>query len=180
MKISAFSIAATLILGCSATAHAQTVTSTTSVVSVVPAAWSLGTAIDPASGSEYEVTTTGAASQNSSQLQFHVTRLTMVGKVTTRATNDTTLRTGKSKTVGEVSALLSNVFSKFLNGVPPGTILGKLGAVEKGGEVLFVAESSEILRFDFINKNAPASEKKFSRADVTALAGILAKAPLRN
>ncbi|HEY5894159.1 MAG TPA: hypothetical protein VIT91_13115 [Chthoniobacterales bacterium] len=155
-------------------------TTTTTVVSPVPTAWSLGTAIDPASGSEYEVTTTGTASQNSSQLQFHVTTLTTVGKTTTRATNDTTLRTGKSKTVGQVKALLSTVFSKFLNGVPPGTILGKLGAVEKGGEVLFVAESPEVLRFDFINKNAPASEKKFSRADVTALAGILAQAPLRN
>lgn len=179
MRTSFFSVVAILILS-SAVAQPQTVTTTTTVVSPVPTAWSLGTAIDPASGSEYEVTTTGTASQNSSQLQFHVTTLTTVGKTTTRATNDTTLRTGKSKTVGQVKALLGSVFSKFLNGVPPGTILGKLGAVEKGGEVLFVAESPEVLRFDFINKNAPASEKKFSRADVTALAGILAQAPLRN
>lgn len=172
MKTSIFTIVATLILG-SLTAYGQT--ATTPAAAAAPTVLSLGTAIDPASGSEYAVTATGAASQNSRQIQFHVTRVTTEGKTTTRSTSDTILRTGKSKTVGDVKTLLSVVFNKFLNGAPTGAVLGKLGAVGKGGEVLFVAESPETLRLDFITKGAPAVAKRFSRADVTALAGILAQ-----
>lgn len=113
----------------------------------------------------YSITASGQPGENLQEVQF---RTATGGKTTV-----VTLRTGRQKTVGQVTALVGGVFQKFLAGQPANTTLGSLGSLKKGGEVLFVSESPEKLRFDFATPGLPPCSSVFGRADAEAFATIL-------
>lgn len=123
-----------------------------------------------AGASKYSVTTTGQPEQNLQTVQFRVTRADAESTTIT-----VTLHTGKTKTVAQVTALMSSVFKKFLTAPVPNTVLGSLGSFEKGGEVDFVAESPQILRFDFRNPGEVPNSAQFSQADVATFLALLNK-----
>ena len=82
-----------------------------------------------------------------------------------------TFATGKHKTVSQLDASLAEIFRRFLANPPPepNQELGKIGDVQHGGEVRFVATSSNILRFDNVTPDEPVRVSSYSRADVAAL-----------
>ena len=137
------------------------------VFSWAATAWgdmTLGTQVDAQTGVNYTVTSTGDWNQNLSELQIEITR--------GRAINTLKMRTGKQKTVGQVNDLLHKAFQRFLAGQAPGTVVGTLGNIKYGGDVAFVVESDETLRFDFRNTDGTGHSSRFNRADATALAAI--------
>ncbi len=149
-------VAALLVVGSMAASQAQI---------PAPLAISLGTQTDSASNTTYSISTSGHSDQNRQEVQF---RITTEGK-----TSVVTLLTGRQKTVGQVTSLIAKVFQKFLAGQPANTFLGKLGSLEKGGEVVFIAESPDTLLFNFSNPDQPLLSSVFSRADAAAFVALL-------
>lgn len=136
-----------------------------------PLSISFGAHTDQAAGASYSITAGGQSEQNRQDVQFRIERSPQAKSSTETAA--VTLRTGKQKTVGQVLDLSRKVFQKFLDGQPAHTALGKLGSLEKGGEVIFVAESSDVLRFDFKSLETEPASIRFSRTDAAAFAAIL-------
>ena len=55
--------------------------------------------------------------------------------------------------------------------------LGKIGDLSQGGEVRFVAESTDDLRLDNLRPNEPAHSSHYRRADIEAFLTALTGAP---
>lgn len=125
-----------------------------------------------ADGVTYSLSASGDASENSGQV-----RLLVVSENPKDAgAAVVTLRTGKQKTVGDLYGLLSEAFGRFAaGGVPPETVLGKLGDVNHGGAVHFVFEDSATFRFDFLYPDGTGSASNLSDTDVAMFAQILAR-----
>ena len=105
--------------------------------------------------------------------------------VDTTGTNTTTryytLATGKHKTVAQLTTTVSDILQRFLS-VPlptaPGQELGKIGDVQHGGEVHFVADPSDRLRLDSLHPTEPAHASFYSRAEVEAWQAALTGKPM--
>lgn len=82
--------------------------------------------------------------------------------------------TGKHKTLGQLCGILNSVFRQFLVGAAANQDLGKIGDAKYGGELHFVAEGPDRLRFDYVpNQTKPEDAVRFSRADVQAFGALL-------
>lgn len=93
------------------------------------------------------------------------------------ATHDITINTGKFKTIAKLKAIVAEYFVHFLSGpLVLNQDLGKIGDAKYGGEVHFVAESPNVLRFDFVPSTAsPENAIRFRRADVQGFVTLLKK-----
>ena len=83
--------------------------------------------------------------------------------------------TGKYKTVAQLDTILAETFRRFLATPPPaaGQELGKIGDLKHGGEVRFIATSTDILRFDNISPNEAVRASEYSRTDIEGLLAAL-------
>ena len=91
-----------------------------------------------------------------------------------RTTHYFTLATGKHKTVADIDATLTDVFRRFLaRTAVANQELGKIGDLSQGGEVRFVAETADDLRFDNLRPNEPAHSSHYRRADIEAFLAAL-------
>lgn len=88
-----------------------------------------------------------------------------------------TINTGKYKTVAQLDMYLRDVFAKFLAGAPANTEVGKVGDIKYGGEIRFVVESPDVLRYDTMTAGEPNASMSLPRAEVMAYAAILAGEP---
>lgn len=128
-------------------------------------------------GAVYTVEATQPAT---SKLTGQKVRLKIVESVgLDRTTRYFTLATGKHKTVAQLNAVVTEIFRRFLATPPPAANaeLGKIGDLRYGGEVRFVVESPDSLRFDNLAPNEPPRPSHYSRADIEALLIALTGSP---
>ena len=95
-----------------------------------------------------------------------------------RTTHYFTMATGRHKTVADIDAILTNIFRRFVS--EPVTVnqeLGKIGDLSQGGEIRFVTESADTLRFDNFRPNAPVASSHYRRADIEAFLAALTGVP---
>jgi hypothetical protein len=126
---------------------------------------------DTTTQSQYCLSSDGEKTEKQKTVQFITTAPGREKNIVSQ-TSTITLRTGSSKTVGQTLELLTGVFQKFLANPAPGTVLGKLGNLEKGGEVDFVAASPDVLRLDFKSATG-VSSSEFTKADVQNYLALL-------
>ena len=113
-----------------------------------------------------------------SKLKSQRVRFTSITKTADGSTTKYfTINTGKYKTVAQLDAYLHDAFARFLAGAPANTEVGKVGDIKYGGEIRFVVESPEILRYDTITAGEPNASLTLPRAEVAAYAAILAGEP---
>ena len=121
------------------------------------------------------VYTISATQPAASKLTGQKIRLKLVETIgIDRTTHYFTLATGKHKTVADIDTILTDIFRRFL--ARPGVAnqeLGKIGDLSQGGEVRFVAESADDLRFDNLRPNEPAHSSHYRRADIEAFLAAL-------
>ncbi len=125
------------------------------------------------------VYTVSATQPPTSGLTGQKIRLKTVGTtVSNRTTHYFTLATGKHKTDAEIDTILTGIFRRFVTqtGVA-NQELGKIGDLSQGGEVRFVAESTDDLRLDNLRPNEPAHSSHYRRADIEAFLTALTGAP---
>lgn len=146
----------------------------------------LGTTDDTARQMVCTVSATGQKADTLREIQLRIAQSGTKEKGSSSSTRVVTLRTGRTKTVGQVCAILSGALGKFVAGAPDGSLLGKLGSLDKGGEVVFISESPQIFRIDFKSSEPPAigaaspvihtTSMSFTRTEADGLAGALAAA----
>jgi len=146
----------------------------------------LGTTDDTARQMVCTVTATGQKADTLREIQLRIVQSGTKEKGSSSSTRVVALRTGRTKTVGQVCSILSGALGKFIAGAPDGSLLGKLGSLEKGGEVAFISESPQVFRIDFKSAETPAigtaapviltSSLTFTRTEAEGLAGALAEA----
>jgi len=144
----------------------------------------LGTNEDAARQMVCTVTATGQKAETLREIQLRIAQSGTKEKGSSSSTRVVTLRTGRTKTVGQVCAILSGALRKFVVGAPDGSLLGKLGSLEKGGEVAFVSETPQVFRIDFKSSEPPAigsakpviraTSMSFTRTEADGLAAALA------
>ena len=90
------------------------------------------------------------------------------------------LNTGKHKTVAQMCAVLHDIFRRYQAGrvTANGALLGKVGDLKYGGEILFVAESPDHLRYDMKTSGEEDHSTRLTAADVDALAALLEQPPV--
>ncbi len=126
-------------------------------------------------GATYTVKATQPAD---SKLKSQRVRFTSVVKTDAGSTTRYfTINTGKYKTVAQLDAYLHDAFAKFLAGAPANAEVGKVGDVKYGGEIRFVVQSPDVLRYDTMTQGEPNASMTLPRAEVAAYAAILAGEP---
>lgn len=92
-----------------------------------------------------------------------------------RTTRTATVKTGKTKTLAEVVGSLKDAFSRFL-AAPPTTAanqdLVKIGNIKYGGELHLIAESNDVLRFDYQNPSG-VTAIRFGKNEISEFLKIL-------
>ena len=85
------------------------------------------------------------------------------------------LSTGKHKTVGQFCENLRDIFRKYQtsSGSASGQEIGKIGDLKYGGEVRFVAESPDHLRYDMLTEGEENHSARLSASDVSSLIALL-------
>ena len=113
-----------------------------------------------------------------SKLKSQRVRFTSITKTADGSTTKYfTINTGKYKTVAQLDAYLHDAFARFLAGATANTEVGKVGDLKYGGEIRFVVESPDVLRYDTITAGEPDASLTLPRAEVAAYAVILAGEP---
>lgn len=83
------------------------------------------------------------------------------------------LRTGKYKTVGQFCDVVRDILRKYVSGTANGQELGKIGDLRYGGEVRFVAESPDALRYETKTQGQEDLVSKISADDVVNFVALL-------
>ena len=93
-------------------------------------------------------------------------------------TRQLSLSTGKHKTVDQFCAGLRDIFRKYqtLGAGAAGQEIGKIGDIKYGGEIRFVAESPEHLRYDMVTEGEENHSAQFTSGDVSVLIALLGQA----
>ena len=84
-----------------------------------------------------------------------------------------TVNTGKYKTVAQLTATLADIFRKDLDVPAANQEIGKIGDLGHGGEIRFVAESTDVLRYDWAAPGEPVHSIRLKRRDIQVFLGIL-------
>ena len=89
-------------------------------------------------------------------------------------TRQLSLSTGKHKTVATLCDNLREIFRKYqvLGSNAAGQELGKIGDIRYGGEIRFVAESPEHLRYDLQTEGEANHSVQFTPGEVAVLAAL--------
>ncbi len=122
-------------------------------------------------GASYSVKATQPLDSKLKSQRVKFTSVVPTGSGTT--TRYFVINTGKYKTVGELSTYLRGVFAKFLGGAPANAEIGKVGDIKYGGEVRFVVQSPDVLRYDTMTTGEPNASMTLPAAEVKAYASIL-------
>ena len=90
-------------------------------------------------GGSYTVSATAqpSAGTSSEQLRMAWDSVSMGFDYTTHTSSQTTLRSGKSKTLAQLIDVVEKHFGSYLANPTPGRLVGKLGDVKYGGEARF-------------------------------------------
>ena len=90
-------------------------------------------------------------------------------------TRQLTLNTGKRKTVAELCGTLRDIFLKYQSSrsSAAGTQIGKIGDFKYGGEIRFVAESPETLRYDMQTEGEEDHSTQLGADEVANLIALL-------
>ena len=167
--------ATTLALCCAPTLRAQ-LTPAAPATAVAPETFDYDLVTRNADGATYTVK---ATQPPDSKLKSQRVRFTSITKTADGSTTKYfTINTGKYKTVAQLDVYLHDAFAKFLAGAPANTEVGKVGDVKYGGEIRFVVESPEVLRYDTMTVGEPNASLTIPRAEVAAYAAILAGEPM--
>ena len=84
-----------------------------------------------------------------------------------------TINAGKFKTVSQLTGTLADIFRKDLAVPAANQEIGKIGDLGHGGEIRFVAESNDTLRYDWAAPGEPVHSTRFKRTDIQVFLGIL-------
>ena len=84
-----------------------------------------------------------------------------------------TINTGKYKTVAQLIQTLVDIFRRDLAAPAANQEIGKIGDLGHGGEIRFVAESSDVLRYDWSAPGEPVHSIRLKRGDIQVFLGIL-------
>ena len=84
-----------------------------------------------------------------------------------------TVNTGRYKTVAQLTATLADIFRKDLDVPAANQEIGKIGDLGHGGEIRFVAESTDVLRYDWVAPGEPVHSIRLKRRDIQVFLGIL-------
>ena len=90
-------------------------------------------------------------------------------------TRQLSLNTGKHKTVDQFCASLRDILRKYqtLGTRAAGQEIGKIGDIKYGGEIRFVAESPEHLRYDMQTEGEENHSAQFTSSDVSTIIALL-------
>ena len=83
-----------------------------------------------------------------------------------------TVNTGNYKTVAQLTAMLADIFRKDLDVPAANQEIGKIGDLNHGGEIRFVAESNDTLRYDWMTPGEPPHSTRFKRNDIQVFLGM--------
>ena len=122
-------------------------------------------------GATYTVESTQPVDSKLKSQRVKFTSVVPTGSGTT--TRYFIINTGKYKTVGELGAYLRDVFGKFLGGAPANAEVGKVGDIKYGGEIRFVVESPDVLRYDTMTAGEPNSSMTLPASEIKAYTSIL-------
>lgn len=88
------------------------------------------------------------------------------------------LNTGKHKTIAQLCATLRDIFRKYQTtpASATGTVVGKIGDIKYGGEVRFVAESIDRLRYDMQTEGDQDRSNRLTASEVASLVALLGEA----
>ena len=177
---------ATFVLGVLSPIHAQQPsTEAASAVSSLPAAapvsfgYELGHVSEIEAGTE-SVFSLRATQPSGSKLTGQKVRLIVEDRSAQGTkTRLLSLNTGKHKTVDQFCAGLRDIFRKYqtLGSNATGQEIGKVGDIKYGGEIRFVAESPEHLRYDMQTDGEENHSTQFSRSDVSMIVALLGQVP---
>ena len=91
------------------------------------------------------------------------------------STQTLVIYTGKFKTVGATEKIVTDIFWRFASGpVVAGQELGRIGNVNLGGEMRFVAASADQLDYKIVMPGKENDLGHFTRADVVTFLPLLA------
>ena len=76
-----------------------------------------------------------------------------------------TINAGKFKTVAQLTATLADIFRKDLDVPAANQEIGKIGDLGHGGEIRFVAESNDTLRYDWAAPGEPVHSTRWHQAN---------------
>ena len=112
--------------------------------------------------------------QTGQKIRLTVDRTTPQGTTTRQLT----LNTGKRKTVTELCATLRGIFIKYQSTRTGavGSEVGKIGDLKYGGEIRFVVDSPEFLRYDMQTEGEEDHSTKLSADEVSNLIALLGEA----
>lgn len=92
-----------------------------------------------------------------------------------RTTRTATVKSGKSKTLGQTITALEDAFDRFLaapkNNARNQALL-KIGDIKYGGELVVVAETGDVLRFDYVMPSGNTSIR-FGKNEVVEFAKLM-------
>ena len=115
-----------------------------------------------------------ASSQVSQKVRLTVEDTTPQGTTTRQLS----LSTGKHKTVAQLCTELRDIFRKYMGArrFGAGSEVGKIGDAKYGGEIRFVVESEDYLRYDLQTQGEENHSTKLSADDVSNLIALLGEA----
>lgn len=119
----------------------------------------------------YSVSVSGPVEAKSQEIRFIAY---WDGADRSRTTRTATVMTGKSKTLGQTMGSIRDAFNRFLNASSNGAnvALLKIGDIKYGGELLLVAESGDVLRFDYVMPSGNTSVR-FGKNEVSEFAKLM-------
>ena len=136
--------------------------------------FSLGRAVVDREGGASSTYAVDATREYGSKATGGKVRLTVVEKDAGGSTTHVlTVNTGKYKTVAQLTGILADIFRKDLEVLAANQEIGKIGDLDHGGEIRFVAESTGIMRYDWQTPGEPVHSTRFKRTDVQVFLGIL-------
>ena len=137
-------------------------------------AFELGRAVVDRGGGASSTYTVAATQDYRSKTTGGKVRLTVLEKNPGGTmTHLLTINTGKYKTVAQLTGTLADIFRKDLDVPAANQEIGKVGDLAHGGEIRFVAESNDVLRYDWTAPGEPVHSTRFKRTDIQVFLGIL-------
>ena len=134
----------------------------------------LGRAVVDRSGGASSTYTVTATQDYRSKMIGGKVRLSVLEKEAGGTTTHLlTINTGKFKTVAQLTGTLADIFRKDLDVPAANQEIGKIGDLGHGGEIRFVAESNDTLRYDWAAPGEPVHSTRFKRNDIQVFLGIL-------
>ena len=83
------------------------------------------------------------------------------------------LRSGKYKTVDQFCSVVRDILRRYVSNTANGQLLGKIGDLRYGGEVQFVAESPDALRYETKTQGQEDLVSKINPDDVANFVALL-------